>query len=160
MGEDYEKAVRAAIVTGGPQTTEAMLLHAADSLDYGRVGPMDLSRFGFLKAPEGESTSDSAVSMRKELAREADLLERITNPLCQYRQTLDHLTYAKLDALNAEDLARIDGDREALKDAIAKAFEKESENSSEDFMGKFEKVLSDNQGLFPLLSRYYFASGK
>ena len=69
------------------------------------------------------------------------------------------LNVAKVESEQLQDI--IDRkDREALKDAIAKAFEKESENSSEDFMGKFEKVLSDNQGLFPLLSRYYFASGK
>ncbi len=65
MGEQYENAFKAAIITGGPvQTTEAMLLHAADSLDYGRVGTFDLSRFGFLNVPDGDDPSVSAQKIR------------------------------------------------------------------------------------------------
>ncbi|MDD7021324.1 MAG: hypothetical protein PUI29_01990 [Aeromonadales bacterium] len=41
---------------------------------------------------------------------------------------------------------------------IADAFRKEADPASAQFMDRFEKVLSDNQGLFPLLSKYYFKS--
>ncbi len=160
MGEQYENAFKAAIITGGPvQTTEAMLLHAADSLDYGRVGTFDLSRFGFLNVPDGDDPSASAQKIRNELKREADLLERITNPLCQYRNLLNHISEEMLDA-PASELESLREDRAAILDGIAKAFEEESKLSSEQLMTDFENVLRDNQNMFPLLSRYYFGNAQ
>lgn len=160
MGEDYEKAVRSCIVAGNaPQTTEAMLLHAADSLDAGRVPDQkfDLSLFGFIKAANDEDTSIRARDMRKELGREADLLQRLTDPYCQCRTSLSHLKDEN-DKAEGDVKARITKEIDGMEGFIADAFRKEADPASAQFMERFEKVLSDNQGLFPLLSKYYFKS--
>ncbi len=140
-------------------TTEAMLLHAADSLDAGRVPgkTFDLSLFWFIRASNDEDTSIRARDMRNELGREADLLQRLTDPYCQCRKSLDHLKDEN-DKAAGDVKARITQEIGGMEKLIADAFGKGTEPASAQFMERFEKVLSDNQGLFPLLSKYYFKS--
>ncbi|MGN0908393.1 MAG: hypothetical protein ACI4NA_02135, partial [Succinivibrio sp.] len=155
MGEAYENAVRSCIIAGQePQTTEAMLLHAADSLDIGRTDDFKPSLFAFLRAPNGD-VSIKAGDVRKELAREADLLQRITNPYCQWRSALEHLTieYSKASGTVAK---RFGEQVDQLKALIKDAFHKETDIPSKKYLKGFEDTLRDNRNLFPLLSKYYF----
>lgn len=154
MGKEYEDGVTAAITDHRGQTVEGMLLHAADSLDIGRVKDFDEKHFAFLRALEGEKPSVDAQNIRKQLAVEADLLQRISNPLCQYRSTFQH--YDERIAASTPPLQDLlMEDKMHLTDEIAAAFAKEWEMDSAAFMHKMESIIQDNRDMFPLLSQYY-----
>lgn len=154
MGAAYEQAVGDSIDAHRGQTLEAMLLNAADSLDIGRTQQFDPGRFAFLHGKDGETPTTEARKIREQLAVEADLLQRLTNPLCQTRNVLDKLVMSAADAPApiAEEFMRQQRD---LRDAIARKFAEEWSVSADDFMHNIESTIMDNPQLFPLLSRYY-----
>ena len=154
MGEAYEKAMQEAITAHRSTTLEGQLLHAADSLDIGRTAGFNPAHFGFLQVSQGNEPSTHAKEVRAQLAVEADLLQRITNPLCKYRKTLDHLVEegASKEGPMGEVFFQ---QKKDLENDIRQAFEKEWDMNSEQFMQKFEKVIQENPTLFPLLSTYY-----
>ncbi|WP_418765894.1 DUF3626 domain-containing protein [Mailhella sp.] len=154
MGADYEQAVRDSIDAHRGQTLEAMLLNAADSLDIGRTQQFDPERFAFLHGKAGETPVDEARKIRAQLAVEADLLQRLTNPLCQSRNVLDKLVMeaSTAPAPLAESYMRQRGE---LRDAIAQKFADEWTVNADAFMRNIEKTITDNPQLFPLLSKYY-----
>ena len=154
MGADYEQAVKDSIDAHRGQTLEAMLLNAADSLDIGRTQEFNPERFAFLHGKAGEKPTRNAEAIRRELALEADRLQRLTNPLCQSRNVLDKLvqTAATAPAPLAE---RCMQDRQELLDAIREEFAREWNKDADSFMRGIEKVIADHADLFPLLSKYY-----
>ena len=135
-------------------TMEAQLLQSADSLDIGRLGEFDQYYFDFLRDKNGQ-VSPEAQKIRDQLAVEANLLQRLTNPLCA-----NHTTIAKLtdDAMNATgELAtelqrqRDDLDRQVADELIAQA----NNADNQAFFDDFESVIRNNPQMFPLLTRYY-----
>ena len=62
------------------------------------------------------------------------------------------------DKAESDVKARITKEIDGMEGFIADAFSKEADPASAQFMDRFEKVLSDNQGLFSLLPKYYFKS--
>ena len=158
MGEEYMREVANSIDSHKGKTLEAMLLNAADSLDIGRTARFDPDKFAFLRGENGEHVGMEAKKIRDQLAVEADLLQRITNPLCANKAVLDKLFLQRVEAANKGnmELARIYGEqREAIESAIEKKFSDDWAVSSGDYMAGFEKVVRDNPQMFPLLSKYY-----
>ena len=140
------------------KTLESTLLNAADSLDIGRTAAFDPSRFAFLRGENGERIGTAAKRIRSQLAREADLLQRLTNPYCALRNAHEKLFMQRVEAANSGnmELANLYGrQREDLEADIAEVFRKDWEMSSEDYMSRFEGTIRQNPQLFPLLSKYY-----
>ncbi|MCF0253540.1 MAG: hypothetical protein HUK26_04310, partial [Duodenibacillus sp.] len=154
MGEDYAKAMRDCVVAGAGGTVEAMILKAADSLDIGRTATFELERFPFLKGAGGEKLSDKVVELREELAREADVLQRLTDPYCQIR---DGFEYVMRELALAEDGARQEALQEqiaAFNGDVAAGLESMRAMSAGELVALFESRVAENPGLMPLLSRY------
>ena len=156
MGPDYEKEVRNSIDRHKGKTIEAMILNAADSLDIGRVGTgvFQLDQFMFLKADGTDAPNPEIEKLRQDLAKEADLLQRLTNPLCAKRQELDRLDMEMMEAKGAH-LEELSKQKQEILDGIARDFAADWDVSSDDYMKRFEKTIKDNPQLFPLLSKYY-----
>lgn len=154
MGADYEQAVGDSIDAHRGQTLEAMLLNAADSLDIGRTQQFDPERFAFLHGRGGEKPTSDARKIRQQLAVEADLLQRLTNPLCQSRNVLDKLVMeaGMAPAPVAESYMQ---QRRDLLAGVAQKFADEWTIDADTFVRNMEKTIADNPDLFPLLSRYY-----
>ncbi len=166
-GEAYEKEVADSITgveivpPGGRKrsvpvspTLEAQLLQNADSLDIGRTGEFDQYFFDFLRDKNGQ-VSPEAQQIRDQLAQEANLLQRLTNPLCA-----NHATLVKLsdDAFNADGplATELNMQRDALDQQIADELIEQANNSdNQAFFNGFENVIRDNPNLFPLLTKYY-----
>ena len=108
------------------------------------------SRFLNLKEEEVREIEE----LRKELAKEADLLQRLTNPLCANRQELDRLDMQRLEAPSQMEDALMKEKDDKLK-AISLVFEKDRTVSSEEYMTRFENTIKNNPQLFPVLSKYY-----
>ena len=155
MGTDYEQAV-VDNTTKRSTAVEGMILKAADSLDIGRTRTLDLSRMPFLRGKEGETISPEAKALREGLAKEADLLQRLTDPMCEHRKEL-----AKLDNdifLYQDSPLMLEQTRQkkqALLDKIAQSYEASWTISADQFMADMEKVIQDNPQLFPILSENY-----
>jgi len=88
MGINYETAIADSIDAHRGQTLEALLLNAADSLDIGRTAKFDPEQFAFLHGKPGEVPTPEAQRVREQLAKEANLLQRLTNPLCMHRNVI------------------------------------------------------------------------
>ena len=131
-----------------------MLLNAADSLDIGRTQEFDPDRFAFLHGKAGEVPSEKAQHIRRQLAVEADLLQRLTNPLCQYRQVMNKLVEQAVE--NRGPLSDMFMQQhQAIRNSIRDAFAAEWTMGAEAFMQSIEKAISDHPDMFPLLSQYY-----
>ena len=156
MGPDYEKEVKNSIFGHRSHTIESMILNAADSLDIGRVGTgvFDLNKFMFLKTDGTDQPNPEIEALRQELAREADLLQRLTNPLCANRKALDYIDQEMMDASGPYE-ETLSKDKEELLESIATEFASEWDIPSDDYMKNFEKTIKDNPELFPILSKYY-----
>ena len=136
-------------------TMEAQLLQSADSLDIGRTGDFDQYYFDFLRDKNG-TVSPEAQKIRDQLADEANLLQRLTNPLCANYQTLNLLTQAASDADDDESMTYYQNQRNAL-DANIKAEMLAQANNSDNqaFIDGYEDVIRRNPQMFPLLTKYY-----
>lgn len=155
MGAEYEKAV-ADSITKQSRSAEAMVFKSADSLDIGRTRMLDLSRMPFLRGNNGESISNKARILREQLAQEADLLQRLSNPLCMNRIVLDKLDEEmKLNQDVPLVLERLQQQKKDLRADITQAFEAEQQLTAEQLVAKFENIVRNNQQIFPVLSRYY-----
>ncbi len=137
------------------QTMEAQLLQSADSLDIGRTGDFDQYYFDFLRDKNG-TVSPEAQKIRDQLADEANLLQRLTNPLCANYPTLNLLTQAASDADDDESMTYYQNRRNAL-DANIKAEMLAQANNSDNqaFIDGYEDVIRRNPQMFPLLTKYY-----
>lgn len=155
-GETYNDAVQACIADPTSPTLERRLLNAADSLDVGRTKEFELDhRFCFLIAPGAPASPQSeAQRLREQLAREADLLQRISDPLCMYRPAVDELTHAALAAAPRE-VEAIQGKMTALRSVISAGYAGLRELSGEEFMTYIENMIRANPKLFPVLHKHY-----
>lgn len=156
LGEAYEKEL-VNNTTHQSNTVEGMILKAADSLDIGRTQELDLARMPFLRGKEGEQISEEAKVLRGKLAKEADLLQRLTNPMCEHRHELQELDKQLLAHSTDSPLVLepIMAKRQQLLHAIAQRFESEWELGAEQFVARIEKTIRDNPQLFPILSANY-----
>ncbi len=137
------------------QTMEAQLLQSADSLDIGRTGDFDQYYFDFLRDKNG-TVSPEAQKIRDQLADEANLLQRLTNPLCANYQTLNLLTQAASDADDDESMTYYQNQRNALDANIKAEMLAQANNSdNEAFIDGYEDVIRRNPQMFPLLTKYY-----
>lgn len=155
MGQEYEQAVADSIDAHRGQTLEALLLNAADSLDIGRTASFDPERFAFLHGRSGETPSPEAARLRKGLEAEADLLQRLTNPLCMQNRLRSHLYDLMADPAERFMQEHYMQMLRDMGEEVAAGFEKEWDMDSEAFMAKIEKTVRDNLDIFPILSRYY-----
>ncbi len=167
-GESYEKEIADSIVgveinppglrkrhVPASPTMEAQLLQSADSLDIGRTGEFDQYYFDFLRDKNG-TVSPEAQKIRDQLADEANLLQRLTNPLCANYPTLNLLTQAASNADDDESMAYYQNQRNAL-DANIKAEMLAQANNTDNqaFIDGYEDVIRRNPQMFPLLTKYY-----
>ena len=167
-GEIYEKEIADSIVgveinppglrkrhVPASPTMEAQLLQSADSLDIGRTGDFDQYYFDFLRDKNG-TVSPEAQKIRDQLADEANLLQRLTNPLCANYPTLNLLTQAASDADDDESMTYYQNQRNAL-DANIKAEMLAQANNSDNqaFVDGYEDVIRRNPQMFPLFTKYY-----
>lgn len=156
MGAAYEGALMAQIDGHAGRTAEAMILQAADSLDIGRTQDFDPSRFPFLR--EGVQIGSAFIpadeDIRRELTKEADILQRITNPLASVRQILEQFI---LDMANApvQLTESYMGQIRDLHDGVRADFERQRLLGDEELLASMETAIRDNPDLFPLLHKYY-----
>ena len=135
-------------------TLEAQLLQSADSLDIGRTGDFDQYYFDFLRDKNGNVHPD-AQKIRDQLAKEANLLQRLTNPLCANYHTLMKLVddSTKVTGPLATELEK---QRDALDEQITKEMIAQANNAdNEAFFDDFEDVIRQHPQMFPLLTKYY-----
>ena len=166
-GEAYEKEVADSIVgvkipaqNGLPERTvpisptlEAQLLQSADSLDIGRTGDFDQGYFDFLRDKNGNVHPD-AQKIRDQLAKEANLLQRLTNPLCANYHALLKLG---MDAGNADGplATELEKQRDALDKQITNEMIAQANNADNGaFFDDFEDVIRQHPQMFPLLTKY------
>lgn len=155
MGEAYEQAVKEAIAAHDGHTLEGALLHAADSLDIGRTKPFDPAFFTFLRGRNGEKPGPEAEAIRRQLAVEADLLQRLTDPYCQTHNIREKLAQLINEERNRELNDTYTRQWKELQQQTTERFEKLRNIPAEDFLADMENLISENPELFPLLSRYY-----
>jgi hypothetical protein len=155
LGEAYQREIGASILAHGSPTLEGMLLNAADSLDIGRTQTFDPARFAFLLGRDGETPSSAARNLREQLGREADLLQRLTDPLCLHRPVLDHLQMAMLETGNDLEREQLMGQRQTILDAAAGEYARHWGSPAGYYMDGMEDVIRLNPDLFPTFNRYY-----
>ncbi|MBQ9366802.1 MAG: DUF3626 domain-containing protein [Victivallales bacterium] len=163
-GEQYEKEVADSILSVEIKppnarrrhvpvtaTLEGQLLQSADSLDIGRTMDFDDYYFDFLRDKNGNLTPE-AQQIRDELIKEADLLQKLTNPYCANRSLIHYLIIEEGEDNNPE----ITEQKDKLLKSVEKEFIDEAENVSDaDFFDNVERVISDHKEMFPLLTKYY-----
>lgn len=155
MGEAYEQQVKDSIDRHKGQTMEAMLLNAADSLDIGRTSKFVPDLFSFLHGKNGEIPGKWAKEIRRQLQKEANLLQRMTDPLCANRNVLDRFDQDIFNASSTIEQNMLKAQKKELTDSIAREFAKDWDVPSDAYMQHFEDTVRNNPQLFPLLSKYY-----
>lgn len=135
-------------------TLEAQLLQSADSLDIGRTGQFDPYYFDFMRDKNG-AVSPEAQRLRDQLAEEADLLQRLTNPLCANRPVLTRIGLETLDA-DPKRMDELEKLRISLDRHVANQMIDEAENTDHAALfNKFEDAIRAYPQAFPLLTKYY-----
>gem|GEM_PF-468659 len=153
MGEEYSKEVEKCIVDHQSPTVEGMLLNAADSLDIGRTQDFKPQYFNFLK----NAGTAQAEQIRQELIREADLLQRLTNPLCANRQLMNKLADDAGDEDKPMVIQELASDQlKELQGQIGAQFIADWEVPNDEYFARFENEIRNNPQMFPLMSKYYF----
>jgi hypothetical protein len=153
MGDDYQKEVNLSIDAHKSQTLEGSLLNAADSLDIGRTTAFNPEHFAFLRGKPGETPSPEALRMREQLAREANLLQRLTNPKNWADPALDHLAEEmRVDGKHTETLM---AQHRELMEGVRDAYAQRWSESGEEYMHSVEDAIRMNPDMFPVLSKYY-----
>ena len=136
-------------------TLEAQLLNNADCLDIGRTASFDPKYFDFLRDKNGTVTPE-AQKIRDELVKEADLLQRLTNPLCASRNVIDKLTMQMMDETDSAIADRLSDQKNEIIQAASDAFIRDAENvGNEEYFKRFEDVIAEHRDMFPLLAKYY-----
>lgn len=88
--------------------------------------------------------------------KEADLLQRLTNPLCANRQTLDRLSMDMMEEPNPRISDQLSEQKAQLTDAISDSFIHDAETvGNEEYFKRFEDVIAEHRDMFPLLAKYY-----
>lgn len=163
MGQDYEQEVIGTI-TKHSTTVEGMVLKAADGLDIGRTKTFDLNRMPFLRGKEGEDVPDEVKKLREGLAKEADLLQRFTDPMCQHREELNKLIMDITTTAPESPLyEQLIEQKEALLKKIAELYEaswpKETAQVSEDTGADGQAAAKDAVQSANMADNALFATG-
>lgn len=153
LGTDYETALARCIDSHRGKTLESMLLNSADSLDIGRVATFDLDKLEFLK---GSLDDEAGEKIRQQLANEANILQRMTNPLCSLRNSIDALHEQILTAPSEEWSELLQTELKNIYADARQVLAAEWAQPNEAFVRDFEEALRRGKELMPLLYRYYF----
>ena len=156
LGEAYEREL-IKNTTKSSDSVEGMILKSADALDIGRVTNLNMERVPFLRGKEGEENiSGEALALRKGLEKEANLLQRLTDPLCENREALGKLDTDKaVHAVNPLMVDHIQQQKDDLLGRIAREYEASWTVDADRFMANMENLIRENPQMFPVLSRYY-----
>ena len=137
------------------QTLEAQLLQNADCLDIGRTAQFDDFYFDFLRDKNGQVTPE-AQAIRDQLLKEADFLQRLTNPLCAHRNALQHIDKIIIEGTDRETEKVLSKQKETIDNSIVAEFVNDAEEvSNEEFFDNVERAIREHREMFPLLSQYY-----
>lgn len=151
-GEQYLQDVGKTITSKEQDapTIEAYLLHSADSLDYTRVGDIDLKYFPFLR--EGIILNGVYLppddKLRRALVKEAEHLAYLTHPICGMRVFGHQL----LMTGKGEDAKMF---QKMVTDITNCMQIKNEQDSDEKVLGEIETLIRSNPTQFPLLNKYY-----
>lgn len=166
MGEEYENEIIDSI-TGvevtfpdgskmsvpKSETLEAHILQSADSLDIGRVKDFDPDQFAFMQFGE-KNLPENISKMRDELIKEANMLQRLTNPLCETKEEYHRLL--KIAGNGGPDAEQAEIDAQALLEKCEQKLIAEAEDGdNEAFVTRVEDAIRNNPQHFPILSKYY-----
>lgn len=132
-------------------TLEAHILQSADSLDIGRVKDFDPKQFAFLQFGEKNLPPEIA-NLREQLAKEADMLQRLTYPLREKRDEMQRLATAALEQEDAEAEQALATIQQECEDRLIAEAE---DGDNEAFVKRVEDAIRNNTQHFPLLSKYY-----
>ena len=156
MGEAYGTEVGKCINAHQSPTVEGMLLNSADSLDIGRTKDFNPQYFAFLKPAEGEQPSEEATQLRAQLIKEADILQRLTDPYCMYRHlVVKYVNDCADDSLPEPVRQEMETQFSTLTESIQHQFIADWEIPPEEYFANYENIILNNPELFPTLSKYY-----
>ena len=156
-GEDFLRGIADSITStqDNAPTLEALLLHSADSLDYSRVGDLNMAYFPFLREPivqDGKIIMDDQ-KLRNNLAAEAVKLAEMTHPTVITRKIMAHYEAQALDPNSTQsDLDALATAKQQLKDAIE---DRAVNDTNLQVLERIENCIHDNPTLFPILNAYY-----
>ena len=154
MGEAYSTEVGKCINAHQSQTVEGMLLNSADSLDIGRTKDFDPQYFGFLK----DANIPGAEELRRELMKEADLLQRLTDYQCMNKNLIFKYAQEAGDENNPESVQEeMSNQLSQLAQDIGQQFIDDWDVPAGEFFSKIENVVKNNPDLFPVMNKYYTA---
>lgn len=162
FGEAYETQYRLQIDDPNhrdqhrPLTAEALLMQSADSLDISRTQDFDPARFPFLREPV--TLPDGRIlpqddRLREQLAHEAALLQRLTDPAVYARPLMHDLMLQMGEAPDPSVPAGQLGD---LKAAVRQDLAELRTQDNDAYLARVEDALRTHAHEMPLLSRYYF----
>ena len=160
-GDAWKAQVKTNVTSvGRDQTTlEGHVFKCADSLDFFRVGTLDMNRFLFLR--DDLVTEDGVVvaadpAVREQLAKEAERLTMLTSPSYRLRERWVNVNMEMLNAATAgeaelkrQELNRINDEMERLETAQTETL------SDQQIVELVENSIRDNPQDFPLLAKYY-----
>jgi len=135
------------------QTLEAHILQSADSLDIGRVKDFDLAQFAFMQFGE-KNLPENIAKLRDDLVKEADMLQRLTNPLCAKKEEMHRLM--GLAAGNGPEAGQAAQDSAKLvNECEQQLIDEANDGDNEAFVTRVEDAIRNNPQHFPLLSKYF-----
>ncbi len=159
LGQDYADDIDGCINSKSTHnnTVEAMLLKSADSLDIGRVLEFNPEFFQFLKDKDGTVPNKEAEQIRAELAKEAELLQKMTDPLKLNKPHLDQLEKLALDAPSEQMTKFYQDQKDDVLAGITKVLELDWSLTSEQYLKRVENIIRNNPQMFPILNEFYSA---
>ena len=141
------------------RTIEGYIFKSADSLDYVRLGDMDMKYLPFLKEPIALPNGMLLMpdeGLRKQLAKEAAKLAELTSPRVALTKQIIALNIEILSMKNSPERTEKQNQMKALQKQAREAEIAQTENlSDEQVVEMVEKAIRDNAADFPLLSQYY-----
>ena len=137
-------------------TLEALVMQSADSLDISRTQDFRPELFPFLRdpvtLPDGRILPPDT-RVREQLAREAGVLQRLTDPAVQAQP---RLTALLVEMAAADDPALVQAQIRAVNTTVREQLAELRQLSNEDYLARIEIELRTHAHEMPLLSRHYF----
>ena len=100
--------------------------------------------------------TEEAQKLRNQLIHEADLLQRLTDPMCQNKALMHSLMRDMLDENLPSPLQmQLQNTVEEIQKEARDQMQKDWNVSNEEFVARFETTIRENADLFPLLNKYY-----
>ncbi|MCL2029859.1 MAG: hypothetical protein FWG97_05545, partial [Deltaproteobacteria bacterium] len=151
MGQDYENALKGCLTKGG-RSLEAMLIDQAGKLDSGRMENFELGQFDFMKEGSGYAP---IMQMREQLLKEADLLQRRTDPYSMLRSSLSNLDRKLNEATDPEIKKELTFQKKEIMLKMAGLYRERRTETGEEVMGRIETAIRNYPQDFKLLTKYY-----